>query len=643
MVDSDMSNLTENQANLHSVWAKVRGLFPKKENKKIAIAVVALVCAVALLALIYFIADAVDRSQSNKYAVLFTKSDGDHFKSSKGGFHFPEDFGKNPVISSDSSTLYYFSSSKVRNGKWDLYCCDLNSKRRVKKAGIIVEYGVQLSIDVNDSGNFAVYAQNDEKTGETHCYLYDKGRKKSAKIDDNIKEVFFPPKEDCLFYTKLKDSKTALFRYRFYEEPELIETAIEKISFFKDADKFALICETSEEAADTFTLKLLDNTKEPIFLVSDAVSSVLYDDYVAGGVLYYFKQTEQEKAVWEDIITDDLKDKDSRITEPDRSDYLFIFGYSYQYRKAVEKYQAKLQRDELRKLIDRSITEMNLMTGTHDCYSFYESKSLKLGDGVSSGTISAVSAQNIPALVLCKYEYENNHIRFSELTGRLLNKELNAVSEAVAEVVKGASKPLGAHCVTAKRPEGVSLNISDEEARAGKFTFSPDGKTVFFTVKEENGSASSIFQITRLDSAKPKKEALGINASELSFCGEEIWYLKKEEGKPDGALYRYNNGKPEQIMDNVFSYICLENSTVLIFSNKTQHQSDLIADLHCFSGKKCELIDKEVDISRIRYNSSGDVAYIKGFKEETGGSLCVYIKDKTYQIAENVNSITLFA
>lgn len=620
---------------------KSKILTPKNENRHIIIIFSSVAFAVLALLLTYFLASQAQQKIDSYYAVVFSKPDGDYFNSSKGGFELSNNTGKTPIITKDSKRLLYFTASGVTGNRFDLHCCDLTSRIQIKKGGFVVDTGVSGDVKVNDAGSYLIYSKKNDSTGEVAFFLFNTNNKKSTKFDNNLKEIFLLSSEEGVYYTKIKDSQIALYKYLFYGEPQLIAESIKSASFFTANGKTTLLLETFEEEPTTFGLSIIEDLSD-VIVISTGVTQVLYEEFAPGGNLYYFKSSPDSTA-WEEIISDDLKAQDEQITQPNPDDFNFIFGYSYPYRKAVTAYQAKVYRDELRASINRTVALDNLISKGMDCFAYNSTGAVQVARSAGAETILAVSSTAEPALVYEKYAYKKSDVAFSNLAKMLLSQDLADVTDYAVNTIKNATVSQGVHVAFKNsNTDSLGLNITGEEAQGCSFGFSTDSKSLFVVMKNAKVIDSTFFKYDNNNGSLSKREVIDVNISSFDFAGDFVWYLKTEKDASEGTLYLYANGLKKQVIGSVFSYICFENGETLIFRNKKQNQSGLSADLYIYTGENCILIDENVDLHHLRYKNSEELVYIKNSDEAAGGDLYVYVNGKSDFVAEGASGIILF-
>ncbi len=612
----------------------------RSENMLIIKILAAVAIGAAAMVLLFFIGSFIQNKEDSYFAVIYSKSGSDYFKSSKGEFELTEDTKSGTVISKDRRKLFYFTASKIGSNKLDLHCCDLTSSRKISKGGYIVDSGVGSDISINDTGKYLIYSKKNDANGEVLFYLYNTEKKNSTKIESNIKEVFILPDDDGVYFTKTQDSKIALYKYIYNKTPEIIATSVKKVTFYASKEKSALVFETNENSTVTSELYIIYGLDAKT-LVSPDVTDVLYDKYVAGGNLYYFKAG-KENISWKEIIADDTEIQDSQMMEPEKSDFVFIFGYSYKYRKAIEDYQLKLRRDDLRASIDRLVDGENLITAQFDCYAYNKTGTVKVGKNISPASIYSVSNSASPMLVYEKNVYQLSDITLSDIDEMMSDKDIAEVNSYVSTVLINAATSKGICLAFPGNVEGVDLNIDQLEAKGCEFGFSADGKALYVIIKEATVFESTLYKITIKNDVASQREVIDINISSFGFSGDTVWYLKIDNGSNEGSLYSYTQGNLKAVVDAVYSFICFDDSSVLIFRNHKQNQGELLADLYRCSDGSSMLIDENINLHHFRYNGSDRLTYIRNLAENAGGELCVYADKKVKVIDSGVGEIVLF-
>ena len=614
--------------------------FRRRENLLIVKIIAAAVIIASALLLLFFIGSAAQEKKNGSYAVIYSKESGEYLRGSHGEFAFKTELKSETVISKDGSRLFYLTKSAYGSNKLDLHCCDLKSKMNITKGGFIVDYGIESGISVNDDGSFAVYSKKKESNGEVVWYLYNTAKKKASEIESNILEFFLLPAEKAAYFTKTQGSNTALFKVVFGSAPSQIADSVKDVYLFKSNDQCVLLYRSKKAGEAGYELYIINGLNEQK-LISAGISNVLYKDYTAGGNLYYFKAN-NAITDWRGIIEDDLAEQDKQIVEPQKSDYLFFFGYSFGYTRAMKQYNLKLSRDELRSALDTVVKDNKLISAQSDCYVYNNKDSVKVGSNVSPGRVFAVAASGEPRVVFNKETYLQSEIKFSKLNSMLDYTTVSDVTAYASEIIRNSTVSKGANVAFSDCPQGLSLDIDAGEASRCVFEFSNDGNKLRVFLKDEEGLKSSFYEVGILNDSLTQKKVIDTEIADFGFSGDVSWYLKLDAGKSEGELYKYSDGNSVKIADSVYSFISFDDSSVLLFRNYLQIKSELTADLYFNKDNKSVLIDKNVALNRLRYHGSNDLAYIRNYSEDTGGELCVYKNEKIRVVDNGVNKIFLY-
>lgn len=612
----------------------------RRENLLIVKIIAAVVIIASALLVLFFIGTAIQENKNGSYAVIYSKSGSEFLKGTHGEFALKTEKISETVTSKDGNRLFYLTKSAYGSNKLDLYCCDLNKKSRIAKGGFIVDYGIESGFSINDDGSFAVYSKKNDETGEVVWYLYNTEKKKASEIESNILELFLLPVDKAAYFTKTQGSNTALFKVVFGSAPTKIADSATNVFLFKSKDQCVLLYEAKKASETAYKLYMITGLGGQKLISAD-VSDVLYNDYTAGGNLYFFKAN-KATTDWRGIIEDDLAAQDKLITEPQKSDYLFFFGYSYGYTRAMNLYNSKLSRDELRTALDKLVMENNLIAAQMDCYVYNTKGTVKIGDDVPPGRVYAVTASGEPRIIYNKDIYIQSDVNFSKLYAMLDYSNMSEVTAYASELITNSTVSKGINIAFSDCPQGISLDIDNGEVKNCVFDFSLDGNKLYIILKDDKGTKSTFYETDILNNSLSQRKVIDTGIADNSYSGGVLWYLKRNSGMSEGTLYKYSDGNSVKISDSVYSFICFDDSSVLLFRNYKQVKGELSADLYYCKNNNSVLIDKNVALNRLRYHGSQDLAYIRNYSNDTGGELCVYKNEKIRVIDSGVDEILLY-
>ena len=612
----------------------------RRENLLLLKIIAAVVIAASALIVLYFVGSAAQENKLGNFAVIYAKGDNEFFKSSHEGFTLKTERKSEIKASKDGKRIFYYTKSVFGSNKYDLHCCEVNDKSRIANGGFIIDFALDGGFSVNDAGSFVIYSKKNELNGEVVWNLYDVALKKGTKIESNIIKLFLMPVDNAAYFTKTQNSKTALFRLTFGSTPQTVAASVNDVRLYKSQGEFVLLYESSKENSVTSELYIISGLNEPKLISAD-VTDVLFEKYKAGGNLFYFKGN-KEVSNWRKIIEDDLAQQDLLITKPNKDDYFFFFGYSYGYNRDINKYKEKLSRDELRTALDKLVSENSLISEQLDCYAYNINGSVKIGDSVSPASVYAINNFAEPRIIYDNNLYQLSDIKFSNLNAMLGNTYMSEVTAYASEIIKKSTSSKGTHIASASFTQGLSLDMDAAESKKCEFNFSLDGKALYIFSKDAQGIKTTFYEIGILNDTLAQKKIIDTELTDFGFSGNVLLYLKHDQDNSEGGLYKYFGGNSTKIADSVNSFICFEDSSILLFRNYKQTKNELTADLYCYSNNKDVKIDENVSLNHLRYYNAKDLAYIRNYTEDVGGELCVYFNDKLKTIESGVNEIVFY-
>ena len=612
----------------------------RRENRLIIKVLSAVVCAAVALSVFLVVGASLEEKNAESFFVMYTKDSEDYMACKKGSFRVVNGTITKTMFSKDGNIVFYLTRSRVAPEKFDLFCCELGDKKRLDKGGFIVEVGVEGTLYMNQAGDRLIYTKMSDNGLEAVSYLYSVENKRSVKIASDIKELYVFSSENTAYFLKRTGTKTVLYKYPFGKSAERIAENI-LVSHFYEADGVSvLLYETGTETAGATQLNIISGSNAPKTIASE-VTGVAYERYTAGGNLYYFK-SDKSVADWRDIIPDDLEKSDAAMKEPLKSDYTFVFGRSYRYNRAMDKYNEKVSRDSLRDAIDGYLNQENMLGSMKDCYVYTSGGSHKLAYGASADNVLAAATQGPPAIVFHRYEYQKSDTEFSDLYYIMTRSGITAAVNEAAEVLSDVSSSKGVHISVNGNPEGIALTIDNDALRQDSLSFSSDGKTLYYVLEDKDTGLYALYKtmITDIDSAQPELLDEGLDG--FTFVSDTGCYRKPTANRQSGTLYRLSEDKPQKIVDDVASFEVFKDGGILIFRNFVKVQSEAIADLYYYEDGNVVRIDERVSLRHLRYHHAGEIAYIREYSDDAGGELCVFIDGNTKKIDTDVNAVLVF-
>ncbi|NLP47806.1 MAG: hypothetical protein GX345_02550 [Clostridiales bacterium] len=611
---------------------------PLNVNKLVLGAVSALLILFALIAWHRHTNPAAE----NQYSIVYSSQGQLFLQSDRGKFEAEFSEGSLPVLSQNSSIALYTTVSKREKDALDLYCCQMTDKRQVKRGGKVIDTGKIGDFKINDSGSLVSYLKKDKETGRTDFFLYDTKNKKSRKIDSNVKEVFLAPRGLTAYYTKKREEFSRLYKINFKDpESALLSEDAKKIDFFSDAGTYSIIFETPGADSSLSTLNFIKDDGEINEICKNSQEALL-EYYSSGANLYFLTPSELEDDKTS-LIEDDLKETDSKINEPNPKDYLFVFGYSYGYRKDKIAYEEKLKRDELRQAIYGDFDYKNDSSPTSNCYVFNPGKgeASLIAENVSPDSLLALASDSKKPLAIFKdYSHSGEKKSFSHFSQMLPTKSTDEILVLVSDFLREANAYKGIKLCSEGNPQGMKLEFPEENLAESEFILEKNGSNfLIFTKKDET------FFLDEVAIGKKKllpPETIDDNILSYDRAGDVLWFISAAQGGEAGSLNRYEAGEIKPMLQECNYFFSFKNGSALALKNVKHQSGNSFADLYFVDGEKASFVDEKVDLHSLRFGKDNDIAFITNNDDSVGGQLKIYKKNSLNVLTDGVFEILVY-
>lgn len=534
----------------------------------------------------------------------------------------------NVIQSEDGRYIFYFEKSDGWSGT--LYYKDLKKQSDKNDTSVKVDSDV-TGFQITEN-NKLLYLKN---KNSRNLYIYDMNAKnpEKEKLASDVMSYIISKAENDLIWVTMDDV--------LYHK-----------SLTGDGDKKKLDSDISLQYY-TEDLKTIYYTKDSNAYCYKNLSEkekIASDVWVMGSYhddtgIYYGKRKEEQITV-DDLVEDDMKDIDKGITEPDFDDFkkkvTTTWGSRYEtdydaYEKAMEKYQAKQDRDYIRSQLE-SYEPYGIPT-YYDVYTYdgKESKELvkdvqqlsnigKYNNPIYIGF--SLENQQLPTILLSELEsvYDIDEIlndyfeetgdsqrkgyvfadgtvmdieydSKSEYYGDSENKTIYSVSYEDTDDYQREYQELYSIKYTDKGLESPVLldDDMDEDIEFSSYYIENGG---FYYVKDfdDDENAGSLF----CSGNKIDDDVFTFRTTE-----DAVYYLKDKSGSNySGTLMKYDGKKSTSIADDVSVFTIVDDYAAVITDYNTRRkQGDL--KLYPLSGKgKEKLLDEEVAFIQYGIGSS---------------------------------------
>ncbi len=602
----------------------------KKSTVAVAAAIIVLFVAAAVVALFFFFGG--NRNVlTDGQAIVYRKNDGTYLSAAGETVKITVGDDSSVLITEDNKFLIYTTPSAKVSKKYDIYACDISNASKVKKGPVLIDYGVEFSFEY--SSEKVYYSKQDLSNLAITTYSYNLNKGKKTDIDFGINNIFVPSKGETLFYTKKFVDFEALYSFSPGEGKRELIKPVTNVHFYDDGEKSELLFETGSYNEGEAELYRVIPGENPI-QIATMVSEVMYEDYVAGGNLYYFTKKDTPTD-WRGIIEDDAQDSDSLLKEPNKSDYTFIFGISIQYRLDMEKYQKKQLRDAIREYLDTEVAEEKF-SETYNLYVRNNDISKKIADGVETENIFAVAQTGAPRIIFTSTQITQSGMSISELSDSIDGDDFESIKPTLDSIISECIKETGFLYADTNKAKPVELSYYDD--KKSEFIFDDTVDSVYVKLFDNNQDTFKLYKQTISNNSALEPEQLASSATNCKVSGERLWYQKNDLDLSSGDLYEYYQGKSDKVETKISSFNILENDEIVLFKDFVSKNGIEIADFYIYNGKKISNISRDVNVRSIEYGADG-IAFIS---EEDEGKLCIYSKNKLAEIDSGVYTILAY-
>lgn len=475
-----------------------------------------------------------------------------------------------------------------------------------------VKIDSEISIySVNDAGDTMYYIKGDSD----NLYRYDVKKGEKEKITEDVYSYRISDDFDTLYYLTFDDD---LYMYNG-NEPEKIDSEIEN---YYTSESFETVIYIKEDA-----LYMKKTGAEKVKVASDVDSILAYYDET--GEIYYTKENAEKNALI-NYITDDLKEKDSAMAEPQPPQYPSYFDYDSQeeydkaydeYEKAYDDYLEKKEeywdkeyRDELRAQLEEETTYSTI----YSLY-YYNGKEEKL---LSENCLSYDERMARDAAV----------ISYNALDSENMEKVKLSEADSIYELKTAVSEAMSNSATRYIAVKDAVGTIKQKES-IKSIVLSFDGKTAYFVDEvPEDEFEGNLYKVDISDSkvGEPELYDSDVYYNGFGFLENgDIAYFK-DYSASEGDLYI------EKELVDYAVYIgsirfCESSGAVVYFTD----WDDYCGTLKIYSGKKAEKIGD--DATGFVLLEDGKILYITNFSDSSyKGELYLYKKNKSEKVDDDV-------
>lgn len=517
---------------------------------------------------------------------------------------------------------------------YDLYA----ASTRGRSAGepFLVAQSVSGAYQETPEKNCIVYLRGLQNGLGTLC-SYDLNRHRETQIEGNVAAFEQLPTWAALCYLHM-EGDTSILLCRTDGETEEIARGVTEFHLYATETAWELFY-LGEQQGDVFSLyKKGQNTQAQ--LVSEGVASALFDQYVPGGPFYYLCPSAKQPS-WTDFIEDDQQQADAAMQEPNITDFIGgVLGSLFptgdygaeEYHSALTAYTEKLQRDRLREELD-AIDLQSILGTLYDCYAFYGTSSLLLGESLQQEELCAASPA-APAIVFrSTARNQDERLQLSTLDEETLAQAEKIGWEAFLTELVEEAQDSPTLIFSAVANGSVDSSVMESYPVEGEFSFSEDGS--FLYALDEMDSGGSLSRSTVSEKGLTERTMIDGNVSQYTVSRDTIYYLKGSNAQA-GTLYKFTYSESILIENNIRSLEQMPDGNLLFY----QRTADGNTTLFLLREGEAQSIGMHVVDGSARYQSPERILFLRNPDASGAGELCWYHgEEKLATIDQSVRQI----
>lgn len=531
-----------------------------------------------------------------------------------------------------SERVFYIVESAYSSNLFDLYFIEKNRSEIIGPK--IIDIGIQQNYDVVDGKVY--YLKRNISAGAYEGCVCDVDDNKIETFAVNVENIY-PLDSDVFYYTKIHGNDRVLYKYTDSESTE-VSRALVKVSCYNDTENPHIIYEKKTAANGSTTELYVAYADVGAEMICDNTAFVMYDNYEAGGNLYYF--TSSEKSVsWSYVIADQYAETDPAIVKPKRDDFLAILGISSEYNEAFKEYQHKLIRDEIRAALNESVSKGEFSVPVFNAFAYNESGTHMIAQNIDPKNIYTVSVYGVPKIIFESTEVLPADTDINALVEIAQRSEMKDVIVYAKTIVSDSVKSKGMAYAACGDNGMVSCALNGYNKSNTLFSFSRNGEMIYAFVRESQGGKLNLYSNSINDNFIPAAEKIvDTGISSYYFSDDSVIYLKSDQNKTSGDIFNYNGEKSVKLSNSASAFVVKNHKDIIILKNYKSDGSLQTADFYLYSDGKEVLMGESVDVERFSCSDNGKICYITA-----DNKLCFYYEDEPAVIDDNVNEILLLA
>ena len=533
-----------------------------------------------------------------------------------------------------SGRVFFSVESSYSDGLYDLYFVEEKSGEITSPK--LIDYAVEKNFSV--SSGKVYYLKFNNKTSANDACVCDVDSNKIKVFAENVDSIYTLDGAESVYFIKMHGSTQVLYEYS-NESPAEISRNISNIFSYENENKPHILFETKSQADNNSNQLYIAFPGQQPELICDNVSNVLYDNYKAGGNLYYFT-TSEESVSWSYVISDAYEESDLTMERPVRSDFFSFFGISAEYNEALRKYQDKLVRDEIRQALNIMTENGEFSAPVYSAFVYNENGTFKLAENIDPTRVFAVAAFGEPKIIFEDTTVTEAQSDMDSLVSIAQRSAISEVLDYARSLVANSVVSNGVEVAVYSEENGnpVMSELHDYDKTKTLFSFSDSGERIFALERGSQTGKLTLYS-NSIDTNHKVTERINVSSDVSSYWinDKSIFYMKSDIGKDTGDIYVFDGNSSTKISNAANAFMLSGENEVFIIKDNNSDYSEPVASYYCFSDDTESEIAKDVIVSTF-VHQNGSAAFITS----DNNKLFIFTDGSSGFISDSVDEILLF-
>lgn len=602
-------------------------------SKRIVIILVSAAVLILLLAATVIIGQIADSDNPENNGFLVYRTGGETVVRVNGKeLTLSDSTAGNFKCDEENERVIFTVASSRYDGFYDL--CYVQKHRSELAEPKIADIGVEQNFDVVSGKIY--YLKKNTGAGANDGCVCDINNGIIETFSANVEGIYALDGSEKLYFTKMHGDNKVLYSYES-DTPKEICRDVVNIFCYNNTEKPHIIYERKSQVNPGMTELFIAYSDAEPEMICDNTYLVMFDDYSAGGNLYYYTSS-NESISWSAVISDEYAESDKSVTKPVRDNFFAFLGISAEYNKALREYQDKLVRDEIRAALNESVEKGEFSAPVFTAFAYNSQGVYKVAEKIDPNNVYTVSDFGDPKIIFESTEISTNQTDMATLVEIAQRSTMAEVIEYARSLVNESVKSKGMAFAGCCDTGSFVYELQGYDKKKTLFSFSGNGSRIFAFVRDTNGERLSLYTNSINDKFMPSACINVDNGlSGYRIVDDAVIYLKADVGKNTGDLYSYDGEKSVKLSNAASAFTVQSAENIIVIKGNNLSGSNPTADYYIFDGEEEISVDSNIIVSTFNVTDEGKAAYINGEKQ-----LKVFYNGESSVVSENTDEILMF-